>query len=186
VHCKSERQATWIKGVIEGRLSQCKLELHPEKTKIVYCKDSNRQGSYENEKFDFLGYTFRPRLSKNRWNRYFVNFAPAVSDRAAKSMRSVIRSWRIHLMSDKAIEDLSRIFNPVLQGWINYYSQFYKSALYPIFDQINCSLKRWAMRKYKKLRGRKRRAYHWLGRIACRQPGLFAHWRLGARPSAGR
>ncbi len=186
VHCKSKRQASWIKGVIESRLSQCKLGLHPEKTKIVYCKDSNREGTYENEKFDFLGYTLRPRLSKNRWNRYFVNFASAVSDKAAKSMRSVIRSWGIHLMSDKAIEDLSRIFNPVLQGWINYYGQFYKSALYPIFDQLNCSLKRWAMRKYKKLRGRKRRAHHWLGRIARRQPGLFAHWRLGARPSAGR
>lgn len=171
VHCKSERQAKWLKAAIERRLSRCKLELHPEKTKTVYCKDSNRRGDHPNDKFDFLGYAFRPRLSKDRWDRYFVNFTPAISAKAAKKMRRTIRSWRIHLMSDKSIEDLSRIFNPVLRGWTNYYGQFYKSALYPIFDQLNCSLKRWVMRKYNRLRGCKRRAYHWLGRIARRQPG---------------
>jgi len=186
VHCKSEKQAKWLKAVIGRRLSQCKLELHPEKTKIVYCKDSNRRGNYPTDKFDFLGYTFRPRRSKARGDRYFVNFTPAISAKAAKKIRRIMRSWRIHLMSDKSIEDLSRIFNPVLRGWINYYGQFYKSALYPIFDQLNRSLKRWAMRKYKRLRGRKRRAYHRLGRIARQLPGLFAHWRLGMRPAAGR
>jgi RNA-directed DNA polymerase len=186
VHCKSERQAKWLKAVIERRLSQCKLELHPEKTRIVYCRDSNRRGNYPTEKFDFLGYTFRPRRSKDRRDRYFVNFTPAISDKAAKKMRRVIRGWRIHLMSDKSIEDLSRMFNPVLQGWTNYYGQFYKSALHPVLDQFNCSLKRWATRKYKSLRARKRKAYHWLGRIARRRPGLFAHWCLGLRPAAGR
>jgi RNA-directed DNA polymerase len=186
VHCKTETQARWIKAVIKKRLTECVLELHPAKTKIVYCKDSNRQGSYENEKFDFLGYTFRSRLSKDRWGRYFVNFSPAVSDAAAKSIRAVMRCWRLHRMSDKSIVDLSRIFNPVLRGWINYYSQFYKSALYPVFKQLNCSLRRWAMRKYKRLRGHKRRADHWLGRIVRQTPDLFAHWRLGLRPSAGR
>jgi RNA-directed DNA polymerase len=186
VHCKSERQAKWLKAVIERRLSQCRLELHPEKTKIVYCKDSNRRGNHPSDEFDFVGYTFRPRRSKGRGDRYFVNFTPAISAKAAKKMRRTIRSWRIHLMSDKSIQDLSRIFNPVLRGWINYYGKFYKSALYPIFDQLNCSLKRWAIRKYKRLRGHKRRAYHWLGRIARRHPGLFAHWLIGLRPAAGR
>jgi RNA-directed DNA polymerase len=185
VHCKSERQATWIKSVIEKRLQQCRLQLHPQKTKIVYCKDSSRRGNYPNEKFDFLGYTFRPRLSKSRRGEFFVNFSPAVSDEAAKSMRRVIRGWRIHRMSDKSIEDLSRIFSPVLRGWINYYGSFYKSALYPIFDQLNCALKRWAMRKYKKLRGRQRRARYWLGRIARREPNMFVHWQY-LRPAAGR
>jgi RNA-directed DNA polymerase len=185
VHCKSERQARWIKSVIEGRLRDCRLQLHPQKTKIVYCKDSSRRGSYSNEKFDFLGYTFRPRLSKSRKGEFFVNFSPAVSDEAAKSIRREIRGWRIHRMSDKSIEDLSRIFNPVLRGWINYYGRFYKSALYPIFDQLNCALKRWAMRKYKRLRGRQRRAKYWLGRIARREPNLFVHWRY-VRPAAGR
>ena len=186
IHCRSKDQAKWIRSEVEKRLKRCRLELHPDKTKVVYCKDSNRSGSYQNEKFGFLGYTFRPRLSKDRWGRYFVNFSPAVSDKAAEDMRRTIRSWRIHLMSDKSIQDISCIFNPVLRGWINYYGKYYKSALYPIFDQFNCSLKRWAMRKYKKLRGRKRRAYHWLGRIARRIPGLFAHWLIGMRPAVGR
>jgi RNA-directed DNA polymerase len=185
VHCKSEGQARWIKSAIEKRLQQCRLQLHPQKTKIVYCKDSSRRGNYSNEKFDFLGYTFRPRLSKSRKGEFFVNFSPAVGDEAAKSMRRAIRGWRIHRMSDKSIEDISRIFNPVLRGWLNYYGRFYKSALYPIFDQLNCALKRWAMRKYKKLRGRQRRARYWLGRIARREPNLFVHWR-SVRPAAGR
>ena len=185
VHCKSEGQARWIKSAIEKRLQQCRLQLHPQKTKIVYCKDSSRRGNYSNEKFDFLGYTFRPRLSKSRRGEFFVNFSPAVGDEAAKSIRREIRGWRIHRMSDKSIEDLSRIFNPVLRGWINYYGRFYKSALYPIFDQLNCALKRWAMRKYKKLRGRQRRARYWLGRIARREPNLFVHWRY-VRPATGR
>ena len=174
-----------MKTVIKERLKRCGLELHPEKTKIVYCKDSFRKGDYPNEKFDFLGYTFRPRLSKDRYGRFFVSFLPAVSTGAAKSMRRTISSWRIHRMTDKSIKDLANIFNPVIRGWINYYGQFYKSALYPIFNQLNGALQRWAMRNYKKLRRRRRRAFHWLGRIAKQKSYLFAHWRL-VRQSAGR
>jgi len=186
VHCRSEEQVRFIKTKIEKRLIECKLEAHPGKTKIVYCKDSNRRGNYPNKKFDFLGYSFRPRLSKDRWNRYFVNFSPAVSNKAAKSIRETIRSWRIHKRSDKSIYDLSRIFNPVIRGWINYYGKYYKSALYSIFNQLNRALIKWAMRKYKRLRNRQRKAYYWLGRIARKIPNIFAHWRLGAQPSAGR
>ena len=114
----SERQAQWLKRVIEKRLAECKLELHPKKTKIVYCKDDNRRGDYPYEKFDFLGYKFRPRGAKNRCGKCFVNFSPAIRLKAAKEIRRVIRSWKIHRMSDKSIEDLSRIFNPVIRGWI--------------------------------------------------------------------
>jgi RNA-directed DNA polymerase len=185
VHCIGKAQAIRVKSTIEERLNQCRLELHPEKTKIVYCKDSGRQGSYSNEKFDFLGYGFRPRVSINRYGGYFVSFLPAVSNEAAKSIRGTIRSWRIHRMTDKSIEDLANMFNPVIRGWVNYYGQFYKSALYPILNQLNGALQRWAMRKYKKLRGRMRRAFYWLGRIVKRKPYLFAHWRL-VRQSAGR
>jgi len=182
VHCRSEEQVRFIKTKIEKRRLECKLEAHPEQPKIVYCKDSSRKGKYPYKSFDFLGYGFRPRLSKNRWNRYFVNFSPAVSNKAAKSIRETIRSWRIHKRSDKSIHDLSRIFNPVVRGWINYY----KSALYSIFNQLNRALIKWAMRKYKRLRNRQRKAYYWLGRIARKIPNIFAHWRLGAQPSAGR
>jgi len=186
VHCKSERQARWMKSAIEGRLAECQLELHPEKTKIVYCKDHNRRGNYPNEKFDFLGFTFRARTAVGRNGIFFVSFLPAVSDQAVKSIRAKIRSWQIHRSSDKSLKDLAGILNPQIQGWINYYGRFYKSALSPIFKQLNRSLQSWAMRKYKKLRGRKRRAYHWLGRIAKQRRYLFAHWRLGVTPSAGR
>jgi len=186
VHCKSYMQAQWLRTVIEKRLAECKLELHPEKTKIVYCKDDNRRGKHPEKKFDFLGYEFRPRGAKTRFGKCFVNFTPAIRPKAAKEIRRVIRSWKVHRMSDKSIIDLSRIFNPVLRGWVNYYGHYYKSALYPILKQLNRSLTKWAMRKFKRLRGKKRRAEHWLGRIARRQPSLFVHWSFGARPSAGR
>jgi len=185
VHCRSERQAQWIRTVIERRLSGCRLELHPDKTRIVYCKDSSRRGSYPNEKFDFLGYSFRPRRSKNRLGNYLVNFSPAVSNEAAKEMRREMRGWRLHLRSDKNLDDLSRMVDPILRGWVNYYTQYYKSATYPTFRMFDLILMRWAMRKYKKLRGHRRRAKHWLGRIARREPKLFAHWQMGLRPAAG-
>ncbi len=186
VHCRSERQAQWIRTVIERRLSECKLELHPDKTRIVYCKDSSRRGSYPNEKFDFLGYSFRPRRSKNRLDNYLVNFSPAVSNEAAKEMRREMRGWRLHLRSDKSLDDLSSMVNPILRGWVNYYTQYYKSATYPSFRMFDLILMRWAMRKYKKLKGHRRRAKHWLGRVARREPKLFAHWQMGLRPAAGR
>ncbi len=152
VHCRSEKQAQSLKAVIEKRLGECKLELHPEKTKIVYCKDDNRRGSYPHEKFDFLGYEFRSRGAKNRFGKCFVNFSPAIRPKAAKKVRDVIRSWKVHRMSDKSIEDISRIFNPVIRGWVTYYGRYYKTALYPLFDQLNCALRNWAKRKYKRFR----------------------------------
>jgi len=185
-HCESEEQAQAVKRSIEARLKRCQLELHPEKTKIVYCKDGNRRGSYPTEKFDFLGYTFRGRRSKNRWSGYFINFSPAVSNQAATKMRREMRRWRLHLRSEKALDDLACMWNPVLRGWINYYGRFYKSALHPVFRQLNRTLTRWASRKYKRLRGHQRRAEHWLGGVARREPSLFAHWQLlGLKPTAG-
>ena len=109
-----------------------------------------------------------------------------VSREAAKKMRQEMRSWHLHLRSDKAIDDLARMWNPVVRGWIQYFGRFYRSALYPVFRHFNGLLVRWAMRKYKRLRQHRRRAEHWLGGIARREPGLFAHWQtLGVRPAAG-
>jgi len=184
-HCKTEKQAMDVLHSIEARLRQCKLQLHPQKTKIVYCKDDDRRGSYPNEKFDFLGYTFRPRRSKNRWGKYFVNFTPAVSNEAATKMRRTMRRWRLHLRSDKALDDLARMWNPVLRGWIQYYGRFYPSALSPVFRHLNRTLARWAMRKFKRLRRHRRRAERWLGGVARREPRMFAHWQLlGLKPTA--
>ncbi|MFA5363317.1 MAG: group II intron reverse transcriptase/maturase [Candidatus Omnitrophota bacterium] len=185
VHCKSESQAKWIKEAISRRLAWCKLEMHPEKTKIVYCKDEDRKGKYPNEKFDFLGYTFRARRSKNRWGKYFINFSPAVSDKASKGMRDTMRSWGLQRRSDKTLQDISHMFNPIVRGWINYYGSYYRSALYPTFRILNQVLVKWAMRKYKRLKGHQRRARYWLEGIAKREPQLFAHWQMGMQPTAG-
>jgi len=185
-HCKTEEHAKRVLSSIEERLRKCKLEVHPSKTRIVYCKDDDRRGQYPEENFTFLGYTFRPRRSKNRWGKYFINFSPAVSDQAAKKMRQTMRRWRIQLRSDKAIDDLARMWDPVLRGWIQYYGRFYRSALHAVFRHFNGLLVRWAMRKYKRLRRHRRRAEHWLGGVARREPRLFAHWHLlGLRPAAG-
>src|SRR5260370_37421241 len=164
-----------------ARLKSCGLELHPEKTKIVYCKDHLRNKPHPNEKSDCLGYTFQHRRSKNRKGRYFINFSPAGSNKAAKAIRDTIRSWKLPKRSDKAIEDLSRMFNPIVRGWLQYYGRYYRSALYPSMRPLDRALTRWASRKYKKLRRHKRRAAHWIARISRRTPTLFAHWQMGVR-----
>jgi RNA-directed DNA polymerase len=181
VHCRTEAEAQEVRAAIAARLQECGLELHPEKTKVVYCKDDDRRRTYPNEKFDFLGYTFRPRRSKNRRGTFFINFSPAVADKAVKAIRTEIRSWDLHLRSDKSIEDLSRMFNPIVRGWLQYYGRFYRSALYPPMHQLDRSLARWAEQKYKKLCGHLRRATHWVARISRRDPQLWAHWQIGAR-----
>ena len=185
-HCCSEAQAQWLLRLLKRRFTECGLELHPRKTKVVYCKDDDRRGHYPNEKFDFLGYAFRPRRSKNRWGKYFVNFSPGVSNAATKEIRQAIKSWRLDCRIDKRVDDLARMFNPIIRGWITYYGRYYKSALYPTLRYLDQRLARWAMAKYKRLRRHRRRSEHWIRRIAGRDPGLFAHWRLLHRAAAGR
>jgi len=185
VHCETEAEAKSLKTAIGDRLGQCKLELHPDKTQIVYCKDKNRQKDYPAEKFDFLGYTFRPRESRSKRGEYFVSFSPAISNKAATSVRRTMRKWCLHMRSDKSLVEISRYINPILRGWINYYGKYNRSSLYPIFQRLNCTLTRWAMRKSKRLRGCRRRAEIGLGKIAKLNPGLFAHWQAHIRPSAG-
>ena len=185
VHCRSQGEAENLLKQLHARFKKCGLELHPDKTRIVCCEDDDRCGEYPEIKFDFLGYTFRPRRSKNQYGRFFINFTPGVSNKAAKAMRQSIRSWRIQLKPDKSLEDLSRMYNPVIRGWINYYGRFYKSALYPVLKHVNRALTYWARRKFRRLANHRRRAEQWLGGIAHREPKLFAHWRMGILPSAG-
>ena len=183
VHCRSEKQARQVRDAIAARMVQVGLELHPDKTRIVYCKDADRRGSYEPTKFTFLGFEFRPRLAKNKHGKNFVSFLPAVSTEAMKEMGREIRSWHMAKRSDKSLNDLARMFNSVVQGWINYYGRFYKSRLLYFLRRLNNHLVRWVCRKYKqRLRNRERRAMAWLAEIARRSPRLFAHWPFGARP----
>jgi RNA-directed DNA polymerase len=185
VHCKSESRAKWIKEAISKRLAWCKLELHPEKTKIVYCKDETRKGRYPNESFDFLGYTFRARRTMTHGGRCFIGFNPAVSNKASKGMRDTMRSWGLHRRSETDLRDIARMINPIVRGWINYYGSYYKSALYPTLNILNRILIRWAMRKYKRLKRHQRRASHWLQEIAKREPQLFVHWQMNIKPTTG-
>jgi RNA-directed DNA polymerase len=184
LHCKSKQQAQVVLDAIVERLAQVGLELDLDKTRIVYCKDSNRRGSHEHERFTFLGYTFRPRLARNKAGVKFVSFLPAVSDDAAKEMRHTIKRWRLHLRSGSTLADLAHAINPTVRGWCNYYGGFYPSELHRPLGLIDEYLVRWAMRKYKRLRGRHRRARQLLARVARREPRLFAHWQDG-RASSG-
>jgi len=179
VHCRSPKQLEFIERKIKRRFVQCKLELCPEKTKIVYCKSSNRHGEYAHQSFDFLGYTFRPRSSRDSNGKFFVSFSPAVSRKALKAMRQKIK---IHPLIkgcfSLSIEELAKAINPIIQGWINYYGKFRKSAMSAIYDYINEKLIKWARRKFKNLQRRKWRAGRWLRGLYLQNPTLFAHWRV--------
>jgi RNA-directed DNA polymerase len=177
-HCRSKAEAERLRVTIEKRFAECELELNLQKTKIVYCKDDDRRGNYPEQKFDFLGFTFRPRRAKNRRGKLFVGFTPAISNRAKKSICDTMRRWKMHRQTDKSLDELARVVNPVLRGWINYYGSFYKSALYRVFQHLNNILVQWASRKYKRLRGYDQRASQWLQGVFHRQPKLFAHWQL--------
>ena len=177
-HCVSEKQAKFILGEIRKRVAGFKLELHPDKTRIVYCKDDRRKGRYPNEKFDFLGFTFRPRRSMNKKGERFVGFNPAVSNKAVKAIRETVRSWNLTRRTCETLEDFARMYNPVIRGWINYYGSYCKSALYRTLWHLDRVLSRWARRKYKRIRAGQRRAQHWLKRIIRREPGLFVHWQF--------
>ena len=177
-HCKSERQAQFVLDRIKKRMRLLGLEINPGKTRIVYCKDSHRFGSHEHERFDFLGYTFRPRESRDGRGARFVNFTPAVSDEAAKKIRRTIRRWRLHLWSGTPLTEIAREINPIVHGWINYYGRFYPSMLARSLSSIDKYLVRWAMRKYKRLHDRRMRAWEFLDGVATREPNLFAHWRV--------
>jgi group II intron reverse transcriptase/maturase len=186
VHCRSEEEARTVLEAIRGRLAECGLELHSTKTKIVYCKDDDRPGKYAQIKFDFLGYTFQPRRAKNRWGRYFVSFLPAISIKAARAIRKTIREWRMaSTRNNQQLEDLARLTNPVVRGWMNYYGRFYRSKCVQVLRHVNEALARWARRKYKRFKRRERASMHWLGGIARRDPNLFVLWQLGVRPEAG-
>lgn len=180
VHCRSESEAKHMLEVLRERFIACGLELHPEKTKIVYCKDGSRKGNYEHTSFDFLGYTFRRRVVKNRKrNSLFVSFTPAVSKVALKAMRRKIKVLKVRSRTELNIAQLGGWLNPIINGWIGYYGRYNRSALYSLFRHINKALIRWARRKYKTLRRHKTRTLKFLEGIATKSPRLFAHWRAG-------
>ena len=175
VHCRSERQARMVLAALGQRMGQVGLMLHPDKTRIVYCKDGKRRGSHEHTSFDFLGFTFRARGMRSRNGNVFTGFGPAVSKAALKKMSAEVRSWRLHTRTTLTEKDLARWINPVIQGWMNYYGRFYKTALYPLLWRINGYLVRWLRKKYRRLRAFKKAHAAWK-RVTTQYPRFFAQW----------
>jgi group II intron reverse transcriptase/maturase len=184
IHCRTLEEARLLLENLKERMEECKLELHPEKTRIVYCKDDKRKDEYPNTSFDFLGYTFRVRGCKGRNGRIFYSFTPAVSEQAKKAMRQKIRRMRLQTKSYLSIEELSERINPVIRGWINYYGHFRRFEMYTVLSQLNKALVQWVRNKYKKRRGHTK-AGKWLEALARREPHLFVHWTMGIFYMAG-
>ena len=173
-----------MRVAIAARLAALGLELHPVKTKVVFCKDANRPGESEHTSFDFLGYTFRGRLARGR-RGFFVSFSPAISAAAKKAKGLQIRAWHLNRRSRTDLSRIAEVINPQVRGWINYYGAFFRSELYSLATRIDQHLIRWAMQKFKRLRGKPARAWEWLRGVRQREPKLFAHWRL-AQSTSGR
>jgi group II intron reverse transcriptase/maturase len=186
IHAQSRAQAEHVLEAVRQRLTECCLELHPEKTQIVYCQDDDRRGQHEHIKFDFLGSTFRPRRAKNRRGKFFVSFLPAISHKAAKTIQETIRGGRLAATrNNQSLEEIAGLVNPSVQGWVNSYGRFYRSALTPVLRHLECALVKWACRKYKRLRRHPTDAAHWLGRVARRDPNRLVLWQIGIRPATG-
>jgi RNA-directed DNA polymerase len=176
VHCATERQARQVLDALGQRMTEVGLALHPEKTKIVYCKDRKRRLDHEHTSFTFLGYTFRARKAPTRDGKsMFTAFLPAVSRDALKKMSGEVRRWRINLRTTSDIGELAEWMNPVIRGWMTYYGKFYRTELDGLLRRINTYLVRWARRKFRRLRAFKR-AKRWWNGLLRRQPALFAHW----------
>src|ERR1700688_2400381 len=131
---------------LPDRFAPSKLVLHPEKTKIVYCKDANRRGDFPFISFDFLGFQFRAR--KTMWRegtkRIFAHsFQPAASPKALTFISRTIRRWTLHHSSDKSLPNLAEMYNPCIRGWINYYSNFERTQLAYTLKRIDLDVIRW-------------------------------------------
>jgi RNA-directed DNA polymerase len=177
VHCKTRRQAEYVLAGSAARMQEVGLRLHPDKTRIVYCKDDRRRGQHEHASFTFLGYAFRARGARSRNGRSFTGFLPAISPEALKAKAAELRRMRIQRRTHLSLDDLARWLNPIVSGWINYYGRFYRTALDPLLKRVNAYLRRWVGRKYKRLRTDKRFHKWWTG-LLTGQPDLFTHWRL--------
>jgi RNA-directed DNA polymerase len=176
VHCVSRQQAEDVLAGIAKRMQEVGLRLHPDKTRVVYCKDGQRREKHEHTSFTFLGFTFRPRKARKRDGGYFTSFLPAMSTEALKAKGTELRAMRIHRRTTRTLDDLARWLNPIVGGWMRYYGQFYRSAMIPLLQRVSSYLRRWAAKKYRRLRT-DRQFRRWWTRLIDRQPGLFAQWK---------
>ena len=165
-------------------MAECKLELHPDKTKIVYCRSDVNPERHEHESFDFLGYTFGRRIVKSKQGNFFNGFTPAVSKGASQHLRESIREIRRNHKTI-SLEVLAERMNPVLRGWMNYFCKYSAGEARNVLNYINLTLIQWVRFKYKSTGRKHLKSHKLLGRICKQKPNLFYHWQMGLRPSVG-
>lgn len=176
IHCRTRELATEVLNRLRDRFAECGLELHPTKTRIVYCKDEQRRLDFPHTSFDFLGFSFQARRVLNRRGWFFSGFHPAVSRKSLKRMGDIIRDWRFQRLSELSLGDLARWINPTIRGWINYYGGFYPGVLKRFLWRLDNRIEKWARKKYRRIRGSNKRTNRWISRLRMQQPMLFAHW----------
>ena len=181
VHCVSKTQAITVARAIADRMVEVGLQLHPDKTKIVYCKDENRRLDHEHTEFTFLGFTFRTRAARRKNGTVFASFLPAISKDALNKISGEVRRWQLHHWTGHSFGEVAKRINPIVRGWIQYYGSYYRSVLIPLLQRINAYLMRWIRRKYRRLRPFKKAMKCWQ-RITSQYPRLFAHWAWSATP----
>lgn len=184
LHCTSQKQAVLIRNKLSERLTDWKLEIHPTKTRIIYCKDSGREGPYEPFSFTFLGYEFKPRRAQNTQDgSIFTSYQPAISPASEREIHDDIREWHLNKNTQATLNQISELTNGQIRGWLNYFDKFYASALNPLVEYIDARLESWALRKYKRFNGSHSRARKWFEGIKSRSPDLFAHWSWHLKPA---
>jgi group II intron reverse transcriptase/maturase len=179
VHCKTLGKTKRVLKSLEKRMNEIGLQLHPEKTRIAYCKDEDRKGEYPITEFEFLGYTYKARYIRCRDGKMRNNFICYVSKQSGKFFRDKIKTLEIHKKTGSTIQMISEILNPLIRGWMNYFGKYSPSAMKYTLAVIENRIIKWAMSKYKYFRGRRKRAEKWLSQVKQREPALFAHWKLG-------
>ncbi len=180
IHCASKSHAEYVLKALQQRMQECNLELHSEKTKLVYCYDYRRQGNYKTVKFDFLGYSFQPRTTKSkRTGILFLGYDCAISISSRKRIADKLEDLNIVKMSCQSIVDIAQKLNPYIRGWVNYYGKYRGYELSKVFHLLRTRLFRWARKRYKRYGNNLNKAYKWLGRVRRQFPYLFYHWKLG-------
>jgi group II intron reverse transcriptase/maturase len=180
VHCNTEEESKEVLEAIRGRITNCELSLHPEKTKIVYCKTANRKKTFKTVKFDFLGFSFQPRpLMSSRTKKLFLSYDCAISRTKELKIAEELRKSMFHQWTGSTLEEIAKTFNPKLRGWYNYYGKFSPYKLNRVFGLFNWRLIKWAVKKYKSFKGSMRKAGNYIRSIAESFPYLFVHWQYG-------
>lgn len=185
IHCRTQAEAEGLLEEIKQRLAECKLTVHPDKTKIVYCKDRNRRDTYERTDFDFLGFTFRPRTARGKNGKLFLAFTPAISRKSEQAIKDEIKRWKIHRAVTATLEELSTLYDGKLRGWFAYYGKYRPSALYGIFCMFQKILVKWAKCKYKHLKRSWAKAAEFMKTVADSAKHLFVHWKRGWYANGG-